>query len=79
MHGESHVISQQFDERRPSWIHGQIETNLLKDKTSVINPFETIDRPYINFKELGLYPSSYKRYPELYKIVGYSINISDNR
>ena len=51
---------------------------MLRDKTDIIWPFETIGRPYIGLKTVGIFPSSWRDYPSKYKIIGYQFSVSDS-
>jgi len=62
---------------QPSWIFGQIENDLLNDKTNAFNPFDVYKRYYTSLNTLGIYPSSWRDYPKKYKIIGYQFSVND--
>ena len=75
---ESRVMNRQFDINYPSWIHGQIYSDILYDDTTVLNS-GTVGRPFKHLNTVGLYSSAWTDYPNKYKFISYQLNIFDSQ
>jgi hypothetical protein len=75
---ESRVMNRQFDINQPSWIHGQIYSDVLNDDTTILNT-GTVVRPFKHLNTVGMYSSAWNDYPKKYKFISYQLNIFDSQ
>ena len=63
---ESRVMNYQFDINFPSWIHGQIYSDILDDTTTVAG-LSSVKYAFKHLKTVGLYSSAWTNFPTKYK------------
>jgi hypothetical protein len=75
---ESRVMNYQFDINFPSWIHGQIYSDILDDTTTVAG-LSSVKYAFKHLKTVGLYSSAWTDFPTKYKFISYQLNIFDSQ
>jgi len=75
---ESRVMNRQFDINQPSWIHGQLFSDVLNDDTTILNS-GTVTRPFKHLQTVGMYSSAWTDFPNKYKFISYQLNIFDSQ